>query len=151
MLQTIKKWLCNHLDCVDKISPPEGLVNIDFSEVYTKLQSEFPDANILLSDNRFKTTTKAEIMRFLKGDNTDSYDYISEYFDCDDFSFSLMGKVSNQDWGCLAFGIMWTSTGSGNHAVNCFIDSAGEVWIIEPQNDKMFKLPNGWKPYLVMM
>jgi len=148
----IKQWLCRVLGCcADSISPPQDLENIDFNEVNTLLTAEFPNATLLLSDYMYKTTTLAEFDRFIKNDVTNNNIYVSEYYDCDDFSYSIMGHLSNQDWGCLTFGILWTSTPGGGHAVNCFIDKDRNVWILEPQDDSIFKCPSDWDPYLVMM
>ena len=80
------------------------------------------------------------------------YEFLDEANNnCDDFSFALMGSVSNPDWGALPFGIVWTTTPSGLHAVNCFIDKNREVWIIEPQNDNIFKCPPDWDPLFIVI
>jgi len=149
----VREWLCGILKCNKQnvISPPNPLDEFNASEVNSMLQAEFPKAQILLSDGYYKTTTKKELERYLKYDLTDTWDYIPEYFDCDDSSYSLMGHLSNPDWGCLAFGIVWTKVPGGAHAVNCFISNSGIVYIVEPQNDKVFKCPVDWEPYLIMM
>jgi len=148
------KWFCkNFCSCVDtdNILPPNYLDDINYSEITTIINAEFPNATLLLSDNDYKTTTKEELIRFLKEDITDDWTYVSEYMDCDDFSYSIMGQLSNPEWGALPFGILWTSTPNGGHAVNCFIDNDREVWILEPQTDVLFKLPTNWDPYVIMM
>lgn len=150
----IKEWVCNFLNCnVEKqdIPAPSPLEELDVTEVNTLLKSEFPKATLLLSDEKYKTTTKKELERYLEEDLTDKWNYIPTYFDCDDFSYALMGHLSNPDWGCLAFGILWTKVPGGAHAVNCFISNSHRVYIVEPQNDKIFSLPDNWEPYLVMM
>jgi len=133
------------------ISPPNYLEDIDYNEVYNILSAEFPNATLLLADNKYRTTTKDELIRFLKWDMTDSWKYVSEFFDCDDFSNSIFGSISNPDWGCLPFGIVWAEVPGGGHAINCFISSDREVFIIEPQTDVVMKCPKDWKPYLIMM
>lgn len=149
------KWFCDTFcNCPQSsgnISPPNYLEDMDYTEVMTLLQSEFSNATILLADNDYKTTTKSELERFLAHDITDQWQYVSEFYDCDDFSFSVMGQLSNPDWGALTFGILWTNVPGGAHAVNCFIDNNREVWIIEPQNDAFYKLPGDWTPFLVIM
>ena len=154
ILINLREWLCGVLGCdvpVSDITPPNYLEEIGFSEVDTILKAEFPDATILLSDNKYNTTTKEELQRFLKNDITDKWQYVSEYMDCDDYSWSVLGRISNPDWGCLPFGYVWTNTSTGSHAVNIFIDNNREVWIIESQTDAVFKCPNDWKPYLISM
>jgi hypothetical protein len=133
------------------LPPPVVLFDINSQEVWDTAKAAFPKANIYLSDSFYKTTTKEELMRFLKDDVTNEYRYISEYHDCDSFSFQLMGSIHCIEWGALPFGIMWTSTPNGGHAVNCFIDDKKEVWIVEPQNDQIYKLPTDWVPYLVII
>jgi len=133
------------------ITPPNYLGEIDYNEVHTILKAEFPDAWIGLSDSVYKTTTKEELMKYINYDIIDEYHYVSEYYDCDDFSYALMGSLSNPEWGALPFGIMWTDVPGGAHAVNCFIDNNREVWIIEPQTDQIFSLPKDWSPYFIVM
>ena len=152
-----REFICKILGCKDiqeqetTIPEPYYLESIDYNEVSTILKAEFPQARLYLSDSNYKTTTIGELQNYLRFDLTDKHKYISEYYDCDDFSYSLMGGLSNPSWGCLPFGILWTSTPTGNHAVNCFIDKDRKVWIIEPQTDGIFELPDDWSPYLVMM
>jgi hypothetical protein len=135
----------------DTLEPPKGLDKIGASEINTILKAEFPDATLLFADNNYKTVSKTEFKRFLAANKVDMHKYVSEYYDCDDFSFALMGAIANPDWGALPFGIVWTDIPGGAHAVNCFIDKKREVYLVEPQNDAVFKCPNNWKPYLVMI
>lgn len=130
---------------------PKILFDITAGEVAQVVKQACPKAQILLSDSYYKTTTIDELKRFVKDDDTNEYRYISEYHDCDNFSFQLMGSIHNVDWGALPCGIIWTSTPQGGHAVNCFIDNQHIFWIIEPQNDKIFELPIDWIPYLVII
>jgi len=152
-IMCLREIICRqYIDQLEnKIPPPKHLEDIGYSEILGILKAEFPKAKIHLADRDYKTTTKAELMRFLKYDLTDLRKYLSEYYDCDDFSYALMGAISNPDWGALPFAILWTTTPKGGHAINCFIDNDREVWIIEPQNDRVFECPNGWEPYLLMM
>ena len=157
--------LCNHQlrdeleQCQAVIPAPNYLDDIDYAEIYSLLQSEFPSASLHLADRDFKTTSKTEMMRFLSKDLTDVREYVTEYYDCDDFSYALMGAISNPEWGALPFAIVWTDIYKtdakkeliGRHAVNCFIDKKRQVWIIEPQNDTIMECPKNWTPYFVVM
>lgn len=144
-------WLRSKLCREPQIDPPSGLEEINIFEISTIVQAAAPNAQHFISDLNYRTTTKTELMRFLKADITDAWGYIPELFDCDDFSFALMGHISNPDWGALAFGILWTQTPTGGHAVNCFIDKNRKFWVIEPQNDNVFEMPVDWDPWLVVM
>lgn len=134
-----------------KLGKPKNIEELDHTELYSLLYSEFPEADIYISDRKYKTTSFNEYVRFLQYDQTDKNRYISEYFDCDNFSFLLMGNTNKQGWSSLAFGILWVHTPKGGHAVNLFIDNNRDIWIIEPQNDKIFRRPEDWKGYLVII
>ena len=93
----IREWLCGALGCCEPesdITPPNYSEEIGYDEVYSILNAEFPECSLLLSDNDYKTTTKQEMMRFLKEDNTDKYqvvlqgDYKQHYKDSDDDKLS---------------------------------------------------------------
>ena len=133
------------------LQPPQGLIDINMDEIQQVLTKEVPHAAIYLSDSTYRTISIHELMRFLKDDKTNEYRYVSEYMDCDDYSYHLMGSIHNVEWGALPFGITWTSTPNGAHACNCFIDNDHILWFIEPQKDNIFRLPMGWVPYLVII
>lgn len=140
-------WLNNR-----KLIKPATLSPIDHSEIYTILKAELGEGcAIFLSDMNYWTTNIEEIKRFLSLDDSDKYNYTVEKFDCDDFSYRLMGQFSVPGWSELPFGIIWVGIKDGGHALNCFVDINREVWLIEPQNDKVFRIPKDWTPWLVMM
>lgn len=116
------------------------------------LTKEFgSDAVIYLVDYDYHLIDYAEMERFLAEDKTNLSKYVAEYHDCDDFSFRLMGQVSIPGWSDIAFGIVFVMTPQGGHAVNCFVSTAKEVYLIEPQTDKMFSTPSNWKVFFCLM
>jgi len=132
------------------ISKPKQVVDADYSILRSKLQSEFPKAHLLLSDWEYKLAPFTEYERLIRWSLTDKNKYIKESYDCDDFSFSLMGDFHQiPEWGSLAFGIFWLLTPA--HAVNMFVDDEYKVWVVEPQTDNIFKFPKDWVEDLVMM
>ena len=133
------------------ITPPVNTKKINMEEIYSILDAQFPKAETWVSDNEYQTTTFSEYERFLHWNQVDKRLYIKEYYDCDDFSFQLMGDSQIPGWSSLAFGILWTSTPNGGHAVNFFIDNNYDIWIVEPQNDHIFSMPKEWEEYLVIM
>lgn len=152
MLSSIRKVLCNFLKCYDiNISPFEYTRTYDASEILTLLRSEFNTGRIYLSDTVYKTVPKETLRKFLSKDSTNSFLYTPEFYDCDDFSYRLMGQLSTPGYGALPFGIIWVMTSRGGHALNVFVDDQEEIWLIEPQNDKIFKMPKDWKAYIIMM
>ena len=130
---------------------PQALYDITKEDIISAIISYSGKANVYLSDSYYKTTTLDELKRFLHDDETNEYRYVSEYYDCDSFSFRLMGQIHSVEWGALPFGIVWTITPNGNHAVNCFVDNERQFWVIEPQNDSVFSLPDDWIPYLIII
>jgi hypothetical protein len=133
------------------LTPPKNLVDITGVDIQRLLVTAFSKANIFISDSTYKTTSIDELMRFLKDDKTNEYRYVSDYYDCDDFSYRLMGSIHCVDWGALPFGIVWLSKPSGNHAMNIFIDNEHNIFLIEPQNDTFFICPSDWVPYLIII
>lgn len=134
------------------LPPPTPLLNINAQQMINLLKTACPKALVLLSDSIYSTTTVEELQRFLRSDDTNEFRYVSEYYDCDDFSFRLMGQIHNVEWGALPFGIMWlTKENNVAHALNCFIDDDMILWLIEPQSDQVFLLPNNWTPLFVMI
>ena len=136
----------------NKLLPPRPLIDISHTEVLTKLRSELgQDCKIYLSDHNYQTTILSELTRFLAYDNTDKYTYKNEYLDCDDFSYRLHGQLSIPGWSSLVFGILWALTETGGHAVNIFMDTDTTIWIVEPQSDKIFRIPLSWTPWVAMI
>lgn len=127
------------------ISKPVDTQDLTNVELYSLLVSEFECDMIQLSDYKYKTAPFSEYIRFLDYDKTDELIYTSEWFDCDDFSVRLHGNFTVPYWSALAFGELWVETPSGGHAVNVFVDNDHYVWIVEPQTDDVFSVPNNWK------
>ena len=153
MFENIRRALCHLLKCEgDEWLSITYTREYDVNEVLTILRAEFGhEFNLFLSDAKYKSIPKEVLEEILAYDTTDLYRYISEYFDCDDFSYRLMGQLSTPDYGALTFGIAWVSTGRGGHALNVFIDDEENVWMVEPQNDKIFKFPEDWTMALIVM
>lgn len=131
------------------LPPPNPLIEVDMESVLSALKIAFPKAAIFLSDSVYMTTTVEELKRFLEDDKTNEYRFVSEFYDCDDYSDRLMGMIHSVEWGALPFGTIWTETPKGNHAVNCFVDDKYNVWIIEPQNDQVSVVNTSWNVQFV--
>lgn len=120
------------------IAKPKGARKIiDWTKVKSLLKEAFgKDCILYLVDEKYKVPTYDNVKKFLKEDKTDLYTYVAEWFDCDDFSFRLMGQFSIPGWSDIAFGIAC----SGVHAYNCVIAEFGgemKVYLIEPQTDEL--------------
>jgi hypothetical protein len=84
------------------------------------------------------------LQMILDADTGDKEEYETEFYDCDDFAFRLMG-VLHMDREAAAWPVFvtWVNTPQGGHAVlSYYLD--GRVFIIEPQTDEMFLVPEDW-------
>jgi len=98
---------------------------------------------LFLSDSEYTLALVESMRDFLRIDPTDRYKYQTIYYDCDDFSYRLMGQASTPEWAAIAFGIAW----SKSHAFNIFVSASKQVYIIEPQSDKVIKLEDATGAY----
>ena len=102
-----------------------------------------------LADATYQETDEALIKEILDKDKTDLEQYVAEDFDCDDFTFRLMG-VFHQDprTAAMPIFITWVVTSQGGHAVLSYY-AKGEVQVIEPQKDWVYDVPFDWKLMLL--
>lgn len=108
---------------------------IQYNKVKSILKRIAPNVQIYLSDNLFYTLDIDEFKKFLAYDDTNYNVYVTETFDCDNFSFRLIGNTNVGGWSDVAIFICWSDT----HAFNLVIDSDSQVWIVEPQTDYVVK------------
>ena len=105
-----------------------------------------------LADASYREMTDEDEQRFfefLKKDKTDLEKYIAEDFDCDDFEFRLHGEVHKDPaFAAMPIFITWvswnTEQGRVGHAVKSYYKD-GIVKIVEPQNDRIFDVPESWQ------
>ncbi len=115
---------------------------VDSNYVYDIVRQIAGDnTRIYTSDNKYWLCTEADLKAFLDMDTTNRESYMAEEYDCDDFSYHLLGQLSVKEWAGIAAGIVWTD----KHALNCFIDDTGKFWFIEPQNDKLQDTLEPWQ------
>lgn len=121
---------------------PSMAVKISSDEVFNILNKILPQSDhIYLSDNEYYLCSAKDIENFLAQDGTNKFKYDAEIFDCDDFSYRLMGQMSIPNWSACAFGIVWTDL----HALNLFIDEQKKLWYVEPQSDKIEITLESWQ------
>lgn len=115
---------------------PKIMPSITIEEVKNIL-TPYTD-KLWLSDGTFGLVDTENLKAFLCSDTVSKRLYITEKHDCDDFSYELMGHVS--DWNPdNTFGIVWgLNSNGGGHAWNFFIDENKKVRYVEPQNDVIF-------------
>ena len=100
--------------------------------------------NKYISDKNFKTMSISQFRKILQYSPIRYVPYSKKRFDCDNFSFALMGLMK-LIIGDISFGIVWTDT----HAFNFFIDKDNKLWFVEPQNNKIVDKID--KPVRIMM
>lgn len=105
--------------------------------------------NVFISDISYTTARKKDINHFLSYNMFNFRKYVPEKYDCDNYSFSLMGLFTNLMSG-YAIGIVWADTPGGAHALNFFIDEKKVMWYIEPQTNKVFQNKD-YKPYFIVL
>lgn len=123
----------------DEPPPPVPTIrrSITGVELLELLQKELPpttrfvSAGKFLSDIAFDLCDLEDIQEFLQQDNTNHYTFKDEKFDCDNFTYRLMGQFNTPAWASIAKGIVWTD----KHALMFCIDANLDFWWIEPQND----------------
>lgn len=90
---------------------------------------------IHFADSIYYSISIDDFKLLLEYDLTNRNSYIAEKYDCDDFSFRLKGQFTIPGWSKIPMFIVWTDL----HAFNCFVDDTRKLWIIEPQNDRIFE------------
>ena len=93
-------------------------------------------------DRKFKICSLEDFRAILKESDVDSYEYVAEFRDCDNFAAALFGNVSLKH-GINNVGLVLDI--SGQHAYNAAVvyrdDPANpELVIVEPQTDKFVLL-----------
>lgn len=98
-----------------------------------------------LADTYYEPVREGLIARILQEDKTNLEMYIAEDFDCDDFTFRLMGVFhQNTETAAMPIFITWVLTSpTVAHAVlSYYVD--GKIKIIEPQSDGVYQVPEDW-------
>ena len=121
------------------LGPPVSTKEISSTDLRSILEWMAPNAALFLSDRIYRLCHTEDVKRFLAQDATDREKYQAERFDCDDFSYRLMGQFSVPDWSDLTIGIVWTNV----HALNCVVDEDRQFWFVEPQTDELRKVLEG--------
>lgn len=105
------------------------------------LSEEFgADRDVIILDKTYTLVNMDWFLNFVKNYSTvNTRKYTAESFDCDSFSFVLKGEVERLEHG-LAVGLLTVKTDTCYHMLNFFIDDDLDVYLLEPQSDKIFKL-----------
>ena len=128
--------------------PAVNVINAIYRDIGTK------GYDLHISDRSYTGYTIWEVNRCIRWhEYTDLMRYIAEVFDCDDFAEVLCGGVNKRLRG-IPFGIIWyyAKDYSWGHAVNIFYcDRTKRIYLIEPQNDRIYYFNKEWHPALVVI
>lgn len=110
-----------------------------------------------IADGSYTGYSIWELQEFIKNfDNTNLRVWISEVFDCDDFSQVLQGHVNGFFPG-IAFGTIWYGPKDPKerwgHSVNIFYSYAdNKVYLVEPQTNAFYAFnKTKWKAWMVII
>lgn len=144
-------WFMRRKYGIDK---PKDTVKINRDELQEILQNQLKHdgdpITCIFCDHNYKLAPKSEYMRMIRYDNTNTMLYEKEYLDCDDMAARLHGAFCIPGWSALAVGEVVCWTGTDSHMINCFVDSDKQVYLVEPQKDRLWKPGDrGWKYFTV--
>lgn len=114
-------------------------------------------------DDHFEAIDHFQAQQIYRDSGLSAYRYRPEVFDCDDYSYVYKGQASKQAYAAnaqlgYAVGVIFARSANGAHAVNLYINTAGIVQILEPQNGQIVA-GKDWKddkgspyaPYFILM
>ena len=117
----------------DEFEHPKVLGTISNTELRALLSPYCDD--VQLSDRVYGLTSVEEAKEYSETTKVAIRKWISEKYDCDEFSFALMGYW-NLDLFQFSFGIAW----SNFHAFNIFVDNNKNIFVVEPQTNKFIPI-----------
>ena len=111
------------------------------TEIRTRLKRSNPEYIEILDEGKW-LTSKEEMQRLLQVNLYSSKNWIKNFYDCDNFAFSLMGLMQNIA-PRIAFGIVHVveKPSDNKHSLNFFIDKDKKLWFVEPQTNRIFINP----------
>lgn len=120
----------------------ERILNTKLKQILKKYLKR--NAQVYLLDYQYYLPKKEDLIKLLKNTYVDKLKYLSDLFDCDDFAIRLWGITSQGKWA-------WTTLGfaCGNrHAFNVVVLEDENLYIIEPQSDRLIPFEKASKMYI---
>lgn len=129
------------------LGPPTNTGTINKTELRTTLNNAFGGyVHMHNSDLVYETTTKENMAKFLKIENSEYFGNNREFWDCDDYAYRFQGQITTY-WPSIACGIIWYN----HHACNIFIDNDHEVWIIDAKYNTIYQLETDTDVSVIML
>ncbi len=124
-------------------APPAIKGTISRLQIVDLYQQIFPETKdkLFISDSEYEITAISELRRFIDWDNTNTFPYISEIHDCDDFALALAGDFAKYpEWSGFPVSFIWGDLYDGHAFCTCvawksFEDRTPTTYFIEPQDD----------------
>ena len=136
------RWLLALLLIQIRLRVFKEYVIAPIGKVHDAIHTGYPQLGVFQwksLDGRYRVCTQEMFERIIKLDWTDYRQYQAEWFDCDDYAFSLMGRV-RAVFGLNCIGVVIDNSPNSNHAycVVVLTDSEGNLYakLLEPQDDK---------------
>jgi len=135
----------------------------------------FGRTSLQLADANYEEANPIIIEAILFEDKTDKEEYIAEIFDCDDFTYALMGVFHQRPEAvAMPIFITWVAIGiigrlgkikfiaksiinrmtfgifgevEGHALLSYYYE--GHIFMVEPQTDEVFKPPEDWRLILL--
>lgn len=106
------------------------------------------------ADSKYKEAQRKDVGNVLRNTKINKLKYKLPWTDCDDFSWALMGVLHanpyTPEWqptAGQAIFVIWVWWKDNDktyaHALNCMV-TKDDIKMIEPQNDKVFDVPDKW-------
>jgi len=141
----------------------ESKEKLSANEIVDAVKSAFRGnvGSTYMADSTYYSASLDDIREVLNKTKIDCLPYIAEDADCDDFAFALMGAFHadpyKPEWEKTvkqAIFIAWVWWKQGEqmfaHALNLAVTGDKQVYLIEPQNDKIFTVPENWNLIVLM-
>jgi len=121
----------------------DEIKEVEPDEIITAIKSVYPTAQVkAISDSKYYTVSKRKWEEIIRNDFLEQKRYLTERFDCDDFSRCFVARVI-ENYGLNACGVVWGKMTKGAyHAWNFIYTAEGQLFWFEPQRESLF-LPSG--------
>jgi len=129
---------------------PEKLEVISGDEVLSIIKKQFkgkklPEIHRL--DRRYRLIPEKKLYEFLDSDIIDKKQYIKDFFDCDDYTIVVLGKLKYWCPGICAGTAIVSYKKDGvvyRHMLIVYITTDRKLQFCEPQTDLTFDIPEKW-------
>lgn len=92
--------------------------------------------NIYIPDKHMDLVNESDAREFLSQDLTDREPYVSETYDCDDYSRNVYNNARNYGLKVLGKNWAWAEIWVRGHALNLYITEDFKAIFVETQTDK---------------